>query len=155
VWPELKEEIELELAQLQRLMNEFAELRKKVKHTNPDTIELVALAGFLHTFYTGVENIFKRVVVQLDKEMSDRAFWHSQLLERMAQPSANHPPVISEKMRDILRQYLNFRHVFRHAYSFELQWTKMAPLVSEASGAFELLQADLKKFFQECEQGKE
>ena len=63
MWPELKEEIELELAQLQRLMNEFAELRKKVKHPNPDTIELVALAGFLHTFYTGVENIFKRVVV--------------------------------------------------------------------------------------------
>ena len=94
------------------MLNEFAELRKKVKHTNPDTIELVALAGFLHTFYTGVENLFKRVEVQLDKKMSDGAFWHSQLLERMAQPSANHPPVISEKVRDMLRQYLNFRHVF-------------------------------------------
>jgi HepT-like protein len=153
VWPELKEEIELELAQLQRLMNEFAELRKKVKHTNPDTIELVALAGFLHTFYTGVENIFKRVEVQLDKKMSDGAFWHSQLLERMAQPSANHPPVISEKMRDMLRQYLNFRHVFRHAYSFELQWTKMAPLISESSNTFQLLEADLKRFIKESEPG--
>ena len=150
MWPELKEEIELELAQLQRLMNDFAELRKKVKNTDPDTIELVALAGFLHTFYNGVENIFKRIVVQRDKEASHGAFWHSQLLERMAQASANHSPVISEEMRDLLRQYLNFRHVFRHAYSFELQWRKMAPLVSESSSAFQLLKEDLKKFIQKC-----
>ena len=114
---------------------------------------MVALAGFLHTFYTGVENLFKRVEVQLDKKMSDGASWHSQLLERMAQPSANHPPVISEKMRDMLRQYLNFRHVFRHAYSFELQWTKMAPLISESSNTFQLLEADLKRFIKECEPG--
>ncbi len=32
---------------------------------------------------------------------------------------------------DRLRPYLAFRHVFRHAYAFDLNWKKMEPLVRE------------------------
>ena len=65
--PELNEEINLELAQLHRLLNSFAPLRKKVQGSPPDTIEIVALAGLLQSFYNGIENILKRIVLKIDK----------------------------------------------------------------------------------------
>jgi hypothetical protein len=43
-------------------------LLAQCRNTAPTEIELSALAALLHSFYTGVENIFKRVTVELDGE---------------------------------------------------------------------------------------
>lgn len=64
----------------------------------------------------------------------------------MAQPQGNRGPVISEGLYEILLEYLSFRHVFRHAYSFELKWPKMAPLVRECEQTFFRLETELKTF---------
>jgi hypothetical protein len=42
----------------------------------------------LHSFYTGVENIFKRVAVELDGEPVRGDSWHRELLLRMKSPTA-------------------------------------------------------------------
>ena len=96
------------------------------KEENSDVIERSALAAMLHSFYTGIENIFKRVAVEIDGEPPTGDFWHRQLLDRMACPRRDRPAVISKTLKDKLRTYLEFRHVFRHAYTFELRWEKMA-----------------------------
>jgi hypothetical protein len=54
--------------------------------------------------------------------------------------------VISEELRIALRGFLDFRHVFRHAYSFELQWSKMAPLVAECEATFRKLEREITGF---------
>lgn len=59
----------------------------------------------------------------------------------------NRPAVISPEPHEKLFHYLNFRHVFRHAYSFELQWKKMAPFVSECDATLNQLQLELGRFF--------
>ena len=49
----------------------------------------------------------------------------------MSKPGRGRPPVISPELKTSLGGYLQFRHVFRQAYSFDLQWGKMAALVLE------------------------
>jgi hypothetical protein len=151
VWPELKEEIELELAQLWRHLEILASLREKIEQTEPNTVEVMALATFLHAFYNGVENVFKRVSIHLNGGPPRGEIWHSRLLDRMAQPGKNRPALISHFLRERLRYYLNFRHMFRHAYSFELQWSKMAPLVLEVQEVLRQLEAELEIFMQAIE----
>ena len=46
----------------------FTDSSPKCPTTAPTEIELSALAALLHSFYTGVENVFKRVAMELDGE---------------------------------------------------------------------------------------
>lgn len=62
---ELKEEIEIELKEINRLFEIFVGLLENIKSNDPDGIEIVALGGFLHSFYNGIENIFKRIAIIL------------------------------------------------------------------------------------------
>jgi len=146
VWSELKEEIELELAQLRAQFEIVAGLRKKVNAHAPNAVEAMALAAFLHAFYNGVENAFKRVAIHFDEGPPRGNASHIKLLDRMAQASRNRPAVISDEVRNQLLRYLNFRHVFRHAYSFQLQWRKTAPLVLEVEDVFQQLEDALGAF---------
>jgi hypothetical protein len=45
-----------------------------------------------------------------------------------------------------LNEYLRFRHVFRNAYSFDLDWRKMAPLVLRLEETFQRLEKVLDAF---------
>ena len=54
MWPELREEVELELAQLHQLLNQFKPLLEDARIRHPSDVERIALAGILHSFYTGV-----------------------------------------------------------------------------------------------------
>jgi hypothetical protein len=43
-------------------MDSLAPRVSQACQTPPDPIVTLALAGFLHSFYTGVENVLKRIV---------------------------------------------------------------------------------------------
>jgi hypothetical protein len=45
-----------------------------------------------------------------------------------------------------LNEYLRFRHVFRNAYSFDLDWQKMSPLVLRLEETFKKLEKALDDF---------
>jgi hypothetical protein len=100
----------------------------------------------LHAFYTGVENIFKRVVVETGGTMPRGEYWHSELLNAVAQSAPGRERVISSETRLNLKQFLEFRHVFRQGYSFQLKWEKMSPLVGSVLELFAELKQELEKF---------
>ena len=114
----------------------------------PNDIELSVLAALLHSFYSGVENIFKRVAVELDGETPRGEGWHRQLLDTMAIPTRIRGAVISDSLRDTLSEYLAFRHVFRQAYSFDLRWDKMSALVLNCEPTFRRLETEIDAFLQ-------
>jgi len=59
VWDELRERVALERRQIHRLFRLHGALLEKCAASAPDGIELSALAAMLHSFYNGMENIFK------------------------------------------------------------------------------------------------
>lgn len=111
----LKKQAAVELEQLNILLRDHRPLINKVTTEEPGRIEISALAAMLHAFYTGIENIFKRVKIELNEDMIKNEFWHRELLDSMAQSGTGRPAVISPSLRETLRGYLDFRHVFRQA----------------------------------------
>ena len=81
----------------------------------PDATELLALSALMHSFYTGIENIFKRVALEIDGSMPAGFKWHTDLLTRMARPFGERRAVVSEELLLRLAEYMDFRHVFRHS----------------------------------------
>jgi hypothetical protein len=76
--------------------------------------------------------------------------WHRELLSRMKTSTPNRPALLPEalhdSLNDSLNEYLRFRHVFRNAYSFDLDWQKMSPLVLRLEATFQQLEKALDEF---------
>jgi hypothetical protein len=145
-WDKFRKQQAAEREQLQRLLSRIQPLLTKCRDTAPTEIELSALAATLHSFYTGVENIFNRVAVEIDGEPVRGEVWHRELLLRMKAPAAGRPELLSEELHDTFNEYLRFRHVFRNAYSFDLDWQKMSPLVLRLEKTFQQLERALDEF---------
>ena len=91
MWPELKREISVERESLDHLLVMHHDLIVKCATTPPDPIETSALSAMLHSFYTGIENLFKRVAVHLDQGMPQGEMWHIRLLDSMINPTTTPP----------------------------------------------------------------
>lgn len=147
MWPDVEEQVAVERAQIDQLFEAYQAAINKSSRLEPDFIELSALATMLHSFYTGVENIFKRIALEIDGDIPSGYTSHSDLLTAMVRSTASRPPVISEELHLRLSAYLSFRHVFRHAYSFQLEWDKMRDLVLQSQATWQQLQTELDRFF--------
>jgi hypothetical protein len=58
---ELHEEISIEVESIEKVLQELSDLRKDTKRREPTVREKTAAATFLSQFYTGIENILKRI----------------------------------------------------------------------------------------------
>jgi hypothetical protein len=146
VSPDLRAEIDFERGQVSRLLQESAPLLTLCRRQAPDAMARAALASILHSFYTGVENLFKRIATATGETLPTAATWHRDLLTAMSEAGPGRPAVISEDARAALRPYLAFRHAFRHAYTFDLQWDKMQDLVLALDDTWRRVDAELAAF---------
>jgi hypothetical protein len=142
----LRKQVEVEREQLRRLIEIHQPLINDCASRQPTDIELSAFAFFLETFYSGIENIFKRIAVELDGALPQGDAWHRKLLDRMARDSSRRPAVISPELTAMLDQYLSFRHVSHYSYSFHLQWSKMASLVSGCEETMQRVENEIDQF---------
>lgn len=91
--------------------------------------DLMACAGYLHHFYTGIESIFERISRAFDGGQVSGGDYHRELLRSMTLEIPDiRPKIISKDLTEELDEYRRFRHMFRHSYGSELRWRKMEPL---------------------------
>lgn len=126
VWDKARQQIEVELELLTQLMDEHHALIQEVREREPSPIERSALAVLLHSFYNGVENVFKRIALEIDGYLPSSDRWHRDLLDAMTSATTNRPAVLGPELRNELAVYMGFRHFFRHLYTFQFDWAKMA-----------------------------
>jgi predicted nucleotidyltransferase len=125
----LKNEIALELNNLQRLVEESKALVNSLTG-GPSSVELRALGSIVHDFYTACERIFERVAVYLGPGLPGGDNWHISLLRSMeVHVEGKRPAVLEHQLAARLLDYLRFRHLFRHTYGYELEWDKLHTLV--------------------------
>jgi hypothetical protein len=132
--------------ELEELFATYRPLLEKVEERPPDPIELAALAALLHSFYNGVENLLKRIVIACGERVPVGDLWHRKLLDQASTPTDDRPEIVSAAMNGRLSPYLGFRHVFRHAYTFDLQWQKMRDLVLDAEDTADALRGEITQF---------
>ena len=154
MWDSLREHVTLERGQLRRLFPVCHPLLEKCAVSPPNDLELYALAAMLHSFYNGMENIFKRITLELGDPMPGSTSWHKDLLDGMMRPTGNRKSVLSPELARRLKEYMEFRHVFRHAYTFDLRWDRMKTLVLGCEETLRLVEAELEQFFRAAPGGK-
>lgn len=91
----LHKQIAVELQQLNRLLEVHQPLLDKCTNEAPNEIEISALAAMLHSFYTGIENIFKRIALESGEALPAGEAWHRSLLDLITCPSSMRAAVIS------------------------------------------------------------
>ena len=80
--PKLRKQIACELEQLNHLIETARPLLALPGEATPEVPHMWAVGAVLQSFYSGVENIFKRVALELDGGLPNGGSWHSDLLER-------------------------------------------------------------------------
>lgn len=90
----LASEIALELAALEQVAQELAALVHDVASREPTVREKTAAAAFLAQFYSGLENILKRLSRFHGAELPSGENWHFELFKRFCQPGQPPLPVL-------------------------------------------------------------
>ncbi len=109
----------------------------------------LALAGFLRSFYTGVENILKRIVLRAQRLRACLGLSSLLKMSRLFRGHVAIPPLagfrnMSPPTRCLFQRAV--RHVFRSACTFDLSWDKRVPLPRECSRAMQAIEADVRSF---------
>ena len=92
---DLREQIEIETAQIQRTLDEISSLRRDLSGRTPSVRELAAAALFLANFYNGVENILKRICRFQEVELPHGVDSHLELAEFFTQPLHGLPALLT------------------------------------------------------------
>ncbi|MGI8907477.1 MAG: hypothetical protein ACR2IE_13420 [Candidatus Sumerlaeaceae bacterium] len=106
------------------------------------------MAAVLHGFYNGVENVMKRIAIRVDGALPAGDTWHSDLLQKLTVSTSDRPALFNDEFADTLRDYMHFRHMFRHSYSFDLDWHKMEHLVESCSSTMRESSSAVEQFMQ-------
>jgi hypothetical protein len=134
---ELREEISIELENIETILGELAALYEDVKGREATVREKTAASAFLAQFYSGIENILKRISRYHNVPLPLGEMWHVELFRRFCEPSFSSLPVLFDKaLSDDLAPYRKFRHVVLHGYGFQLDWERMTEGIKNVSGVY-------------------
>ena len=138
----LRASIKAQGTEIERIFERIEERRRGEGEAN-----LESLAYQLHNLYCAFEDLLKIVADFFENHIDDGAHYHSALLWRMKTPIQGvRPALLSETSYKLLDSLRAFRHVFRHAYSYELDPKKLALVVEDALKLRRLYQGDIDRF---------
>jgi uncharacterized protein YutE (UPF0331/DUF86 family) len=133
--------------EIERIFERIEERRRGEGEAN-----LESLAYQLHNLYCAFEDLMKIVADFFENHIDDSAHYHSALLWRMKMPIEGvRPALLSETSYKLLESLRAFRHVFRHAYSYELDPKKLALVVEDALKLRGLYQRDIDRFLEQLQ----
>jgi len=143
---DLRQDILDSVDDINDLLETYKDLFTRIKHKKPDLIELAALGSVLQSFYNGVEGIFLLAAKQIDKQTPNDNAWHQSLLNQVLETTSERDSIITLETASKLAPYMKFRHFFRHAYSFMLDWERLQPLVDELEMTWNVTRDELVAF---------
>jgi len=143
----LRASIKAQGMEIERIFNKIEDRR----HGKGEAT-LESLAYQLHNLYCAFEDLMKIVADFFENHIDDSAHYHSALLWRMKMPIEGvRPALFSETSYKLLDSLRAFRHVFRHAYSYELDPKKLALVVEDALKLRGLYQGEIDHFLEQLQ----
>jgi hypothetical protein len=150
--------MEIAVKEADRIRNELMQIERAVSNAQDDWNKFIrtgddaflkAAAFDLHSFYTGIENIFYSVADTIDDNTPQGQNWHKAILSQMTREIENiRPALLSEESAVMLDEYLRFRHRIRNIYSFNLVPDRIKGLVEKLPSVFHDVQTNLIDFAQ-------
>jgi len=143
-----KERLAVLLGYLQNQRLEINNLFAIIKNTSTENEEKTVYLGYmLHNLYCALEDLFKRVAETFENNVDDLSRYHRDLLRRMSfELPGVRPALLTAQTYRTLDELRRFRHLFRHAYAYQLDPRRVADLQSVIINAKEELDADLDNY---------
>lgn len=144
----LAERLRAELRTLEQVVGRTeGALSRATQQAQDQDYFLAAAALDLHGFYIGLERLFELIAREVDESRPAGSHWHRDLLAQMSLTVIDvRPAVLSPEAHSALTDYLEFRHVVRNLYTFNLRADRIAELVRGLRPAFDLAWCDLQAF---------
>jgi hypothetical protein len=144
----LAQRIRTQMTEVERLVNRAEGAVNRAAKSPADQDYFIAAAALdLHSFYAGIERLFELITADVERSQPGGAHWHRDLLAQMALDVPGiRPPVITAETQAALADYLEFRHVVRNVYTFNLRPHRVAELVDHLRKTFDLANHDLHHF---------
>ena len=144
----LIQRISNEQEKIKETVKKIAERLEKIKTVPNEYREEIetTIAKNLVDCYRSVENIFKRIALDVDLRIPDGSRWHKELLGQMTALKDERQPVISQKTFELLQELLGFRGVFNNIYGEELIYEKTEKNAKQVDELFNRLSEELEIF---------
>ena len=145
---ELIQRISDEQNKIEGTIGKITERLEKIKTAPVEYREEIetTIAKNLVDCYRGMENIFRRIALDVDLRLPDGSRWHKELLTQMAEPQAERQPVISQETFETLEGLLAFRHIFNNIYGEELVYEQTERNAKQIRELFNGLSIELDAF---------
>jgi hypothetical protein len=144
---DLREEINIELENIVRTLEELSALQRDTEGREPTIREKTAAAAFLAQFYNGIENILKRISHYHAVPLPAGDTWHIELFKCFCDPP--YPPLPSlfdSSLASEMAPYRKFRHVVHHGYGFQLDWARMAEGIDNVGHVYRRFKVKLEGY---------
>lgn len=150
----LTERLEAELQSVERVVERVEQALLRADQRPQDQEFFVAAAALdLHGFYAGLERLFQLIANEIDGSLPKGPRWHRDLLEQMTlEITEVRPAVLQPQTHTALIEYLEFRHIVRNVYTFDLRSERVAELGRDLSSVFGLVEQDLQAFMEFLEE---
>ena len=141
--------IRQELDRVARVVAEAERGAVAFRSVSPSLLELRGLGDVIHDFYTGIERIFEKVAPELNGGVPAGPAWHRELLDNMTLDLPGvRPALVSAETARVLEEFLRFRHLFRNLYGFEIEWSRLRPLLERVGPAWNAFATDATRFLE-------
>ena len=143
-----KEKISLLLGYMESQEEEIDKILSEIREIHPETKEkTVYLAYNLHNLYNAFEDLFREIAKIFENEIESLDYYHKELLKRMTiEISGIRPKILSKESYAVLDELRGFRHIFRHAYTYEIIPEKIEFLKDKLLRNWDLIKRDLYNF---------
>jgi len=112
-----------------------------------DENQMVHSAYLMHNLYNAFEDVFKEISVCFENNVERSSGFHKNILLRMkiSIPGIR-PEILSEESYLLLNELLGFRHVFRHAYNYNLEPGRLQQLREKILKGRDGIEKDMEIF---------
>ncbi len=114
---------------------------------NSEDILADSLAACYHSYYSGLENLFQSIALEIDESLPKGERWHKKLLVQMAtQIPSIRERILSEKSFKHLDEFRAFRHLFRNLYTHNINPERVFLVGKNLRSSWHHVQSDLNNF---------
>jgi uncharacterized protein YutE (UPF0331/DUF86 family) len=119
-----------------------------IEATEPDSSERKSHLGYLlHNLYCALEDLWQEVARTFENRLEDPARYHRELLQRMhLEIPGIRPRILTTTSYQLLNELRGFRHIFRHAYDYELDEGRLRQLKAKMMKGWTAVEKDLANF---------
>ena len=137
-------------AQMQEIEGIYTKIEDRKRKKDKAAMESVGYQ--LHNLYCAFEDLFKIVAETFENHIQDKSKYHQELLKRMAiSIEGVRPRLLSQECFQLLDNLRSFRHLFRHAYSYELDERKVKIVLDDAFTLKGICRNDIDAFLNSFE----